>query len=104
MAHSETRAFALSGFAQEKLPAERQDGAAILGPLYAFLRYSVGQFHILNKAEIEAAARKKSYLAQRRTVNRMRDKAAADDENVRGLNESWHPAGKSFALSLPELA
>jgi hypothetical protein len=90
-----------SGFLPEKGPSSIQDGTRVFGPTYEFLRYCSQQFFFANRAEIQAAARLKSYLWQRKIVVRMKENLLKLDELVRDYDVNWKQRGKSFLESLP---
>jgi hypothetical protein len=97
-------AFCTSAFNTRAAPQERQDGTAVLGPVYAFLQYSVKQYYFENKAEIQAKPRLKAYFFDRKTVDRLRDEVLRVDEDIRDWDQPWKSPGMAFTESLPELA
>jgi hypothetical protein len=96
--------FVKSGCATEVAPVGDQDGTKIIGPIYEFLRYSTKQYYFDNQAEIQAAARLKAYLWQRRVVNRMRENVLRLSARIVDYNQPWKPEGKNFFESLPDQA
>jgi hypothetical protein len=80
-----------------------QTGQDLFGPSYEFLRDCIKQYYFEFQAEIAAAPRLKSYLAQRSTVNRMRDLLLRRNKAIREFDARWKLIGKTFFESLPEL-
>jgi hypothetical protein len=81
----------------------RQDGKALLGPIYEFLLYCVKQYYFENRAEIHASPRLKAYLWQRATVNGLRSLVAKTNEGTRDYDAEWKCPKKTFLASLPAL-
>ncbi len=91
------------GFHNTVLPQGIQDGKSILGPIYEFLLDCVKQYYFKFEAEIKAAPRLKSYLAQRPTINRFRELVIERDLSTREYDAKWKKPRQSFIESLPEL-
>jgi len=81
----------------------RQDGNAILGPTYDFLKDCLKQYYFANQAEISAAPRLRAYLAQRSTVDKFRRLIVQRNSAIREYDVYWKAMGKTFIESLPEL-
>lgn len=94
--------FFLHNFDAEKLPVH-QDGSALLGVVYEFLKDCVKQFYHANEFEMRAAPRLRAYLAQRSTINKLRQLLVRRNESVRDWDQAWKPHGKTFLESLPDL-
>jgi hypothetical protein len=92
--------FVTSACAPELAPAAEQNGEKIIGPTYEFLRYCTKQYFYANQAEIQAAARIKSYLWHRRVVAKMRENVIKLSAKIIDYDEVWKPRGKKFFDSL----
>lgn len=91
------------GFDYSAVPAEQQDGKSLFGPIYEFLKDCVKQYYFEFEAEIKAAPRLKSYLAQRETVNRLRELLLKRNKSIRGYDKPWKEIDKTLIDSLPEM-
>lgn len=80
-----------------------QDGTALIGVTYEFIKDCVKQYYFANQAEIRAAPRLRAYLAQRTTVNKLRQLILQRNEAIRDWDSRWKILGKTFIESLPEL-
>ena len=94
--------FIESAFDSTKLSV-RQERRSLIGPIYEFLKDCVKQFYFEYEAEIHAAPRLKSYLAQRSTINRFRSLIVKRDQSIKEYDVEWKLSNKSFVESLPEL-
>jgi hypothetical protein len=81
-----------------------QDGNNLYGPIYSFIDDCFKQYYFEYQAEIKAAPRLKSYLAQRTTINRLRGLLVRRDSNIALYDALWKITGKSFLESLPNLS
>lgn len=93
--------YVTSACSPEKAPGLDQDGRAIVGPIYGFLRYCTQQYFYANQAEIQAAARMKAYLWQRKVVIKMRENVLKVANRIVEFDVNWKPRGKNFFESLP---
>jgi hypothetical protein len=93
--------FVGSACAPDKRPSIEQNGKAIIGPTYGFLRYCTQQYFYANQAEIQAAARMKAYLWQRKVVIKMRENVLKVAGRIAEFDVNWKPRGKTFFESLP---
>ena len=91
------------GFDINVLPGTHQTGTLLFGPIYEFLKDCVKQYYFEYQAEIKAAPRIKSYLAQRSTIDRLRVLLVNRDNNIREYDTPWKRVGKTFIESLPDL-
>lgn len=98
---SEMSDYISSACSPEKLPGTDQNGSAVIGPIYGFLRYCTQQYFYANQAEIQAAARMKAYLWQRKTVNKMRESVLKMSPRIADFDINWKARGKQFLDSLP---
>ncbi len=97
-------AFSMSAFNLEAdLEDDAQNGARILAPTYAFLRYSLKQYYFANKAEISANLRLKAYFYSKKNVGKLREFIIATDRDIKEFNAPWKLPGKTFTKSLPDL-
>lgn len=101
---AQIQAFWSSAFDPALAPSGSHDAKAILGPIYAFGQYCMGQYRIENRAEIESAPRLKAYLWSAGTRTKLRDYFVQEDAQITDLQKPWKPAGQTFIDSLPELA
>ena len=99
----EMSSYVASDCSPEKAPSPDQNGKSIIGPIYGFLKYSAQQYFYANQAEIQAAARMKAYLWQRKVVNKMRENVLKTAGKIAEFDINWKPRGKDFLESLPEL-
>lgn len=81
----------------------QQNGTALLGVIYEFLKDCARQYYYANQAEIRAAPRLRAYLAQRTTINKFRQLIVQRDETIRDWDAPWKTLGETFLDSLPEL-
>lgn len=81
----------------------KQDGKSLLGPIYEFLKDCAQQYYFKYEAEIKAAPRLKSYLAQRATINRFRAIIPERNQSTKGYDVEWKKPNRTFVESLPEL-
>jgi hypothetical protein len=93
--------YVTSACSPENAPGSDQNGKAVIGPIYGFLRYCTQQYFYANQAEIQAAARMKAYLWQRKVVNKMRENVLKTAGRITEFDVNWKPRGKSFFDSLP---
>jgi len=99
---ADERRYFESGFDAEEL-GESQTGETLFGPIYEFLRYCVSQYYYRFQAEIKAAPRLKSYFANRKTVNRLRDEVLNRNTTIAGYDAPWKKADQAFLQSMPDL-
>lgn len=92
-----------SAFQKDFAPKEDQDGSSIIAPIHSFILYSVKQFFFENRAEILSAPRLKSYLFQRKVVNRLRETMLNTNKQIVDYAQPWKPQGISFFESLPNI-
>jgi len=97
----EMATYVASACSPEDAPGLDQNGKAVVGPIYGFLRYCAQQYFYANQAEIQAAARMKAYLWQRKVVNKMRENALKMADRITEFDVNWKPRGKKFFESLP---
>jgi hypothetical protein len=84
--------------------AKRLDSKHILNLIYEFIRFSLEQFVIKYGEVIRAQPRSKSYLAQRNTVNMIRDfLLQANEEKTPNWVDDWCPGKSPFIEQLPDL-
>jgi hypothetical protein len=95
--------FIESGCDVSRAPGSVQTGHSVVGPIYEFIRYTMKQYYFENRAEVEAAARLKAYLWDRRVVTKMRESIISQDIAIVDFNVPWKPPGKGFLESLPDL-
>jgi hypothetical protein len=95
--------FINKGLDPSKAPSGDQTGSAIFGPIFEYLRYCTQQYYYEFQAEIKAAPRLKSYLAQRATINKFRDLVIKRNNNIKNYDRPWKLEGKSFLDSLPSI-
>lgn len=81
----------------------KQDGTSLLGPIYEFLKDCAYQYYYKYEAEIKAAPRLKSYLAQRPTINRFRAIIPERNQTTKGYDVEWKKPNKTFFESLPDV-
>ena len=81
----------------------RQDGISLLGPIYEFLKDCARQYYYKYEAEIKAAPRLKSYLAQRATINQFRVIIPERNQSTRGYDVEWKNPDMTFIESLPAI-
>jgi hypothetical protein len=81
----------------------KQDDLSLLGPIYEFLVDCAQQYYYRYEAEIKAAPRLKSYLAQRATINQFRAIILERNQSIKGYDVEWKILNKTFIESLPEL-
>ena len=92
-----------SGFDIGSLPGAKQDGSLIFGPTYDFLKDTLKEYYFEFQAEVKAAPRLKSYLAQRPTINKLRDSLIKRNNNIIEYDAPWKIVGKTFVDSLPDI-
>jgi hypothetical protein len=80
----------------------KQDGMSLIGPIYDFLKDCALQYFFMYQAEIKAAPRLKSYLAQRATINRFRTIVLERNQSTREYDREWKKPNLTFLESLPE--
>jgi hypothetical protein len=81
----------------------KQDGKSLLGPIYDFLKDCAQQYFFKYEAEIKAAPRLKSYLAQRTTINRYRAIILERNQSTREYDVEWKKPDRTFLESLPDM-
>jgi len=92
-----------NAFDKKCMPSQKQDGNSIIGPIYAYISYCVSQYFQKYRAEIEGAARLKSYLWNRKTVNKIKDLVIEYDKKVKTYDRDWKVINKTFVESLPDI-
>lgn len=92
-----------SGLDDISIISPDQNGHCVLGPIYGFLVDCMRQYYFEYQAEIKAAPRLKSYLAQRATVNRLRGVVLRRNSVIAQYDAPWKIPGKTFFESLPIL-
>lgn len=92
-----------SGLLDTASVSTKQDSQSLFGPIYEFLVDCMRQYYFKFEAEIKAAPRLKSYLAQRNTVNRLRGLLVDRDTIIKQYDAPWKIVGKTFIGSLPKL-
>jgi hypothetical protein len=95
--------FLEKGFHESQHISTRQDGNGFIGSIYEFILDTTKQYYFEYDAEIKAAPRLKSYLAQRSTVNRFRDALLRRNRVIPEYDVPWKVRGKTFLDSLPSL-
>ncbi len=90
------------GFDSTLIPTE-QEGVVVFGPTYEFLKDCIRQYYFANELEIKAAPRLKSYLAQRSTVNKLRQLVLERNGRIADFDAPWKEVGKAFLESLPDI-
>jgi hypothetical protein len=81
----------------------KQDGKSLLGPIYDFLKDCAQQYSFKYEAEIKAAPRLKSYLAQRATINQYRAIILERNQSTKEYDVEWKKPNKTFLEGLPEM-
>lgn len=92
-----------SGFSQAHLLPINPESPSWMGAIYEFLYYCMKQYYFDYQAEIRSAPRLKSYLAQRNTVDRLRESLIRRNDSIRDYDVPWKTLGKTFIESLPEI-
>lgn len=89
-----------------EIPADAKNIEAkhILNLIYEFLRFALEQYIIKYGDVVRAQPRLKSYLAQRSTVDQIRDFVMeVDVEKIPGYVDTWCSAKEPFIKQLPEI-
>jgi hypothetical protein len=98
----ELQTYVTSACSPEEAPDGDQNGSKIIGPTFQFLKYCTKQYFYANQAEIQAAARMKAYLWQRKVVNKMRENVLKLSPKITDYDVNWKPRGTGFFESLPQ--
>lgn len=90
------------GFSPESAPGTMQDGSALLGVTYQFIKDCMQQYYIQYLAEIKSTPRKKTYLGNRKIINKIRKKILERNEQIKTFDQEWKLLGKTYFNSLPK--
>jgi hypothetical protein len=81
-----------------------QDGNAILGPTYDFIRDCIRSFYFAHDEEMRAAPRLRAYLGRRSTINDLRRTIVNRNRSTSDWEDpTWKLRDRSFLDSLPDL-
>ncbi len=91
-------------YAELARDANKAESKHVLNLIYEFVRFSLEQYVIKYDAVIRAQPRLKSFLAQRNTVDKLRDFVLdINDDKTPLLSESWCPGDRPFVDTLPDV-
>ena len=100
---SEEALYLEGGLHDVNLISNQQNGKRLFGPTNEFLVDCMKQYYFEFQAEIRAAPRLKSYLAQRMTINRLRSLVVRRDASIKQYDAPWKITGQTFIQGLPEM-
>lgn len=96
--YDQEKEFLETGFDKEIIKVSLSEN--ILGPVYEFIRDVVGQYYYKFEAEIKAAPRLKSYLAQAKTISRLKELIDKRNFSIANFDAIWKKPNKPFFDSI----
>lgn len=100
----DVNAFLKADMCADVLPSAIVPGEHVLAPIYEFLRHTIVQTFLLNKAVIQNSPKPRLYFAQKENKSKLREKLLSENDRLKPLSSvDWKLPDETVLGSLPKL-